>query len=523
VRGAVKWFALGAMALLSASCMVGPKYVRPSSPPSPNFKEPPPDSYKEMTGWKTGEPRDNVTRGKWWEIFGDTDLNGLEDQIDVNSQTIAQAEANYRGARAAVRVARSALYPQLTTGPSVTGTRFSANSSPSSKSTPTTPAGTTTPTSPSVSTSGPSSYGLAEIPFDASWDADIWGRIRRTIESSIESAQASAGDLETMRLSLQSELALDYFQLHGLDAVKKLLDDTVVAYQKALDLTVNRYNQGVASQIDVVQARTQLEQTRAQSTDTLVQRTMYEHAIAIIIGKAPSELTVTFKVTNTPPPPIPVGLPSQLLERRPDIAANERRVAAANAQVGVAQAAFYPDITLSAAAGLEGTSIVNLFTWPSRFWSLGPTVSYTLLDFGKRQGTLEQAQASYDAAVATYRQSVLTAFQNVEDNLSALRVLEQESIQQAAAVTAAERALELAINQYQGGITAYLQVITAQATALSNEQTAVQLLTRRMVACVSLIQAIGGDFNVSGLPTPQEVAPWKGLKKFEQKVPSATQ
>jgi NodT family efflux transporter outer membrane factor (OMF) lipoprotein len=505
VRGVSNWFAIGALALVSASCMVGPKYVRPSSPPSPNFKEPPPDSYKEMTGWKTGQPRDEVTRGKWWEVFGDAELNALEDQIDVNSQTIAQAEANYRGAQAAVKVARSALFPTLTTGPSVTGNHSSANSSAAS------------------SGFKPSSYGLADIPFDASWDADIWGRIRRTIESNIETAQASAGDLETMRLSLQSTLALDYFQLHGLDSQKKLLDTTVEAYQKALDLTVNRYNQGVASQIDVVQARTQLEQTRAQSTDTLVQRTQYEHAVAIIIGKAPSELTIPFKVINTPPPPIPVGLPSQLLERRPDIAANERRVAAANAQIGVAQAAFYPDITIGAAAGLEGTSLVNLFTWPSRFWSLGPTVSYTLLDFGKRQGTLEQAQATYDAAVATYRQSVLTAFQNVEDNLSALRVLEDEAKQQAAAVTAAERSLELAINQYQGGITAYLQVITAQAIALSNEQTAVQLLTRRMVACVSLVQAIGGDFNVSGLPTPQEVAPWKGLKKFEQKIPVATQ
>jgi len=323
-------------------------------------------------------------------------------------------------------------------------------------------------------------------------------------------------------LSLQSELALDWFQMHGLDSQKKLLDDTVTAYQKALDLTVNRYNQGVASQIDVVQARTQLEQTRAQSTDTEVQRNTYEHAIAIIIGKPPSALTIPFKVMNTPPPPVPVGIPSQLLERRPDIAANERRVAAANAQIGVAQAAFYPDITLSAAGGLEGTSIVNLFTWPSRFWSLGPTVSYTLIDFGKRQGTLEQAQASYDASVAVYRQNVLTAFQNVEDNLSTLRVLEEESKQQAAAVTAAERSLELAINQYQGGITAYLQVITAQAIALSNEETAVQLLTRRMVACVSLIQAIGGDFNVSGLPTPQEVAPWKGVQKINQKIPAVT-
>jgi NodT family efflux transporter outer membrane factor (OMF) lipoprotein len=457
-----------------------------------------------MAGWKTGEPRDSVTRGKWWEIFGDADLNALEEQIDINSQTIAQAEANYRGARAAVKIARSGLFPTLTVGPTVTGTQSSADSSAASTG------------------FMPSAFGIAQIPFDGSWDADIWGRIRRMIESSIETAQASAGDLETMRLSLQSELALDWFQLHGLDSQKKLLDDTVAAYQKALDLTNNRYNQGVASQIDVVQARTQLEQTRAQSTDTLVQRNQFEHAIALILGRAPSTLTIPFKVMNTPPPPIPVGLPSQLLERRPDIAANERRIAAANALVGVAQAAFYPDITLSAAAGLEGTSILNLFTWPSRFWSLGPTVSYTLLDFGKRQGTLEQAQASYDAAVAVYRQSVLTAFQNVEDNLSALRVLEDESKQQAAAVTAAERSLELAINQYQGGITAYLQVITAQAIALSNEETAVQLLTRRMVACVSLVQAIGGDFNVSGLPTPQEVAPWKGVQKIGQRVPAAT-
>jgi NodT family efflux transporter outer membrane factor (OMF) lipoprotein len=326
-----------------------------------------------------------------------------------------------------------------------------------------------------------------------------------------------------MRLSLQSELALDYFQLHGLDSQKKLLDTTVEAYQKALDLTNNRYNQGVASQIDVVQARTQLEQTRAQSTDTMVQRNQFEHAIAIIIGKPPSALSIAFKASNTPPPPVPVGIPSQLLERRPDIAANERRVAAANANVGVAQAAFYPDITLSAAGGLEGTSIMNLFSWPSRFWSLGSTVNYTLLDFGKRQGTLEQAQASYDAAVAVYRQSVLTAFQSVEDNLSTLRVLEEEDKQQAAAVAAAERSLELAINQYQGGITAYLQVITAQAIALSNEETAVQLLTRRMVACVSLIQAIGGDFNVSGLPAPQEVAPWKGVQGIAKRIPAATQ
>jgi NodT family efflux transporter outer membrane factor (OMF) lipoprotein len=502
MRGFQRWFVAGTLALL-ASCTVGPKYVRPTSVGSPAFKEPVPDSYKEMTGWKTGQPRDAVSRGKWWEIFGDEDLNALEDQIDINNQNIAQAEANYRGARAAVRVARAGLFPEVTTGPTVTGTRSSASTSTNS------------------SFFKPSATPLVNLPFDATWDADVWGRIRKTIEANIETAQASAGDLEAMRLSLQSELALDFFQLHGLDAQKKLLDDTVAAYQKALDLTNNRYNQGVASQIDVVQARTQLEQTRAQSTDTMVQRTQLEHAIAIIIGQAPSALTIPVKLIKSPPPPVPVGLPSQLLERRPDIAANERRVAAANAEVGVSLSAFYPDITLSAAGGLQGTSLVNLFTWPSRFWSLGPTLSQTLLDFGKRQGTLEQSQATYDAAVAVYRESVLTAFQNVEDNLSALRVLEQEAAQQSAAVTAAERSLELAINQYQGGITAYLQVITAQAIALSNEQTQVQLLTKRLMACVSLIQAIGGDFNVNGLPTPKEVAPWKGLQKVTQKVPAA--
>jgi NodT family efflux transporter outer membrane factor (OMF) lipoprotein len=500
MKGSEKWIATGLLTLLAASCTVGPKYVRPTSPPSPNFKEPAPESYKEFAGWKSGQPRDNITRGKWWEIFGDQELNALEDQIDVNSQTIAQAEANYRNAQAVVRGARSGLFPQVSVGPSVNGSRTSGSIGNTSFH--------------------PDSVATIDLPFSATWETDMWGRVRKTIESNIESAQAAAGDLENMRLSLQCQLALDLFQLHGLDGQKKLLDDTVVAYQKALDLTVNRYNQGVASQIDVVQARTQLEQTRAQSTDTLVMRTQFEHAIAIIVGKAPSELTIPFKPLAGLPPPVPVGLPSQLLERRPDIAANERRVAAANAQVGVALSAFYPDITISAAGGIEGSSLVNLFSWPSRFWSIGPTLSQTLLDFGKRQGTLEQSQAAYDEAVAVYRQNVLTAFQNVEDNLAALRVLEQEAREQKVAVTAAERALELAINQYQGGITAYLQVITAQATALQNEQTAVQLLTRRMTSCVSLIQGIGGDFNVSDIPTPKEVAPWKGIPKVARNAPA---
>ena len=425
-----------------------------------------------IKNWTAGKPAslvpDEASKGKWWEIFGDADLNALEEQIDVNNQNIAQAEANYRGARAAVRIARSGLFPTLTTSPTVTGAQASGNTGGGS--------GTSR-----------SAGSLIQFPFDASWEADIWGKVRKGIEAQHRKPRKHPRAIWKMCASACKPEARSRhaFQLHGEDSVKQLLDTTVLAYTKALDLTNNRYNQGVASQIDVVQARTQLEQTRAQATDTMVLRNQLEHAIATIIGKPPSALSIPMKVIKTPPPAVPVGIPSQLLERRPDIAGNERRVAAANANVGVAQAAFYPDLTISASAGISGSSLANLFTWPSRFWSLGPTLSYTLLDFGKRQGTLEQTQAAYDAAVAVYRQSVLQAFQDVEDNLSALRVLEQEAREQAAAVTAAERSLELANNQYQGGITAYLQVITAQAIALSNEQAAVQLLTKRQTACAS--------------------------------------
>ena len=313
-------------------------------------------------------------------------------------------------------------------------------------------------------------------------------------------------------MSIQSLLALDYFQLHGLDSQRRLLLDTAEAYEKALQLTVNRYNQGVASQVDVAQAQTQLAQTRAQATDTIVARQQFEHAIAILLGRPPSEFSIPEALITSDPPAIPGVLPSDLLERRPDIAGNERRIAAANAQIGVAIAAFYPTLSLSASGGLESSSLLSLFTWPSRFWSLGPTVSQLFYDAGRRRGLTEQARASYDAAVANYRESVLTAFQQVEDQLSALRVLAQEAQEQAGAVTYAERSLQLANAQYQGGITTYLQVITAQAIALSNELTAVQLKTRRMTASVSLVQALGGGWNSSELPTPQDVTPQKPPK-----------
>jgi NodT family efflux transporter outer membrane factor (OMF) lipoprotein len=492
-----------ALALTTSACIVGPNYAKPAAPVAPSFKEPLPPNFKEAKGWKQGEPKDDLHRGKWWEIFSDPALNALEEQIDVSNQTLAAAEAQFRQARAAIRVAHSGLYPVVTGGASAIGTGNSGSLTPSS----------------SV---GATQYSVLAVPTaGATWTPDLWGQIRRTIESATATAQASAADIENARLSIQGEVALDYFQLRGQDAQKQLLDSTVKAYEEALRLTVHRYDQGVASQVDVVQAQTQLEQTRAQSTDTEVTRQTFEHAIAILIGKPPSDLTI-------PAPPVPASsaevaalvapasaslpaipgvIPSELLERRPDIAGNERRVAAANAQIGVAISAYYPTLSLGASGGLESSSLLSLFTWPSRFWSLGPSLSETIFDFGRRRGLTEEAQAAYDQTVANYRESVLTAFQNVEDELSTLRILERESGQQADAVRYAERSLELANAQYTGGITTYLQVITAQTFALQNELTAVQLNTRRITASVSLIQALGGGWDVSKLPSGKDVTP----------------
>jgi NodT family efflux transporter outer membrane factor (OMF) lipoprotein len=481
-----------AAALTNSACIVGPNYAKPSTPVAASFKEPLPLNFKEAQGWKQGEPKDDLHRGKWWEVFNDATLNGLEEQIDVNNQTLAAAEAQFRQARAAIRVAHSGLYPVLTGGASALGTGTS---------------GTLT----STRSVGATQYPVLTIPnVGATWTPDLWGQIRRTIESATDTAQASAADLENARLSIQGEVALDYFQLRGQDAQKQLLDSTVKAYEDALRLTQNRYNQGVASQVDVVQAQTQLEQTRAQSTDTEVTRQQFEHAIAILIGKPPSQLTIPMAPVAAPTAPaaanipaVPGVIPSELLERRPDIAGNERRVAAANAQIGVAISAYYPTLSLGASGGLEGSSLLSLFTWPSRFWSLGPSLSETILDFGRRRGLTEEAQAAYDQTVANYRETVLTAFQNVEDELSTLRILERESGQQADAVRYAERSLELANAQYTGGITTYLQVITAQTFALQNE-----LIT----ASVSLIQALGGGWDVSKLPSGKDVTPAYGGK-----------
>jgi NodT family efflux transporter outer membrane factor (OMF) lipoprotein len=405
-------------------------------------------------------------------------LNALQEQVDISNQTLTVAEAQLRGARAAIGVARAARYPTAIASASVTGERLSLNR-------------------PGVT--NPSSEIRADylLPLDLSYEIDVWGRIRRSVEASTALAQASAADLETVRLSIHAELAINYFTLHGLDAQRQLLDFTITAFEKALELTTNRYNQGVASRVEVLQARTQLEIARAQAIDIGVQRAQFEHAIAILLGKPPAEFSIPPSPINVIPPIIPVGLPSALLERRPDIASAERRMAAANAQIGIAQAAFYPTITLSAAVGLESSNLSNLFSLSSVLWSLGASLVEIVFDGGRRQALTDQARAAYDATVATYRQTVLTAFQNVEDNLSALRILEEEAQQQARAVEAAEAVLLLSLNRYKGGVTTYLEVIIAQSAALPAERTAIDLLTRRMTATVLLIKALGGLWEAS--------------------------
>ena len=468
-------------AISTCACRpVGPNYSKPPAPTPQAFKEPLP------AGWKEGEPRDDVIRGKWWETFRDPQLNELEEQVQVSNQNIAQADAQFRAARAAIRITRANLFPTITAGATATNLH-------------------------SPSTLGSRGFGgntqseLTIPTLDFSWEADIWGGVRRAIQNNVAIAQSDFATLENVKLTMQAEVATDYFQLRGLDQEKQLLDTTVVAYQKALDLTNNRHDQGIASGADVAQAETQLDTTEAQSTDLDVQRSTLEHAIAVLIGKPPAEFAIPRAPISVPPPEIPVALPSELLERRPDVASAERQMAAANAEIGVAKAAYYPTVSLSASAGLEGSSLLNVFTWPARFWSVGPSLAETIFDAGKRRATTEQMQANYDATVAAYRLNVLSAFQDVEDNLATLRVLANEAGQQDRAVKAAEKSLELALYQYRGGITAYLQVITAQSAALANEVTQVQLLSRRMTASVALVKALGGGWDASTIPSATQL------------------
>jgi NodT family efflux transporter outer membrane factor (OMF) lipoprotein len=460
------------IATLSACTAVGPDYVRPTVIT--------PDAYKEIDGWKVARPNDHAIRGKWWEMFNDPQLSALEEQVDISNQNLAQAEAQYRQARALVQEARANYYPTATIG-------FGAN-----RSSPSTTTGSG-PASPRITVSN---YSL---PLDISWEIDVWGRIRRTVESAQATAQASAADLEGARLSAHAALAQDYFQLRTLDAEKQLLEETVVAFEKSLQLTKNQYASGVVSSLDVLQAETQLKTTQAQLVNLGVLRAQLEHAIAVLIGKPASDFSIPVTPLAGTPPEIPVGVPSELLERRPDIASAERNVAAANAEIGVAEAAFYPTVVLSASLGVESSSLGKLFSAASRFWSVGASISETVLDGGLRRAQTDFARAGYDATVATYRQTVLTAFQGVEDNLAALRVLQDEAAVQDEAVGAAGRTVFVTLNQYQAGTVSYLNVLTAQTTALSNELTAIQILGQRMNAAVLLVQALGGGWNAAAL------------------------
>ena len=470
---------VASMALL-AGCMVGPKYKQPSTPVPSAFKEQPPESFKESDGWKRSQPADQLLRGKWWELFGDSKLTELEEQVTISNQDLKAAEARFREARAMIRFNRASEFPTISVGPSISSLRDSANRpyfGSSSKPT-----------------------GDFVLPFDLSYELDVWGRVRRTVAAAREEAQASAADLETVRLSLQAELAFDYFELRAADAEEQLLNDTVKAYVDALKLTTNRYEGGAAPRSDVAQAKTQLASTQAQDTDVGVQRAQFEHAIAVLTGKPPADLSLPPAPRDTQPPIVPIGLPSQLLERRPDVAASERRVAEANEQIGIARAAFFPTLMLGASAGLEGTSLLNWFNWPSRFWAVGPSMVQTLFDAGRRRATSDAALASYDASVANYRETALTAFQQVEDNLAALRILEQESKEQREAVAAAEESLRIFTNRYKGGLDTYLQVITAQTATLTNQRTEVDIRRRRMDASVLLIKALGGGWDTASLP-----------------------
>jgi NodT family efflux transporter outer membrane factor (OMF) lipoprotein len=487
-----------ALALVTA-CAVGPNYARPPVVTPPAFKE--------TSGWAIAQPLDHLVRDKWWEIFGDPQLDALAAEVRVSNQNVVAAEAQFRQARALVREARAAYFPQVGVGAG-----FAWSRSPGSGGSLGTGVGSTGTSVTGLTTGGSTAGGARGtggtsfiLRLDASWEPDLWGRIRRTVESSRASAQATAADLANVQLSLQAELTGNYFQLRSLDAQKRLLDDTVAGYQQSLQLTRNRYAAGVASRSDVAQAETQLASTQAQAIDVGVQRAQLEHAVATLMGRPASSFSLAFAPLEVTPPPVPIALPSELLQRRPDVAAAERRIAAANAQIGVAQAAYFPTVTLGASAGFASSDISTWLAWPSRFWSVGPSISQTIIDGGLRRARTDEVRAAYEASVAAYRQTVLGAFQEVEDNIAALRILEQEAATQAVAVRAAQEALAIITNQYRAGTVSYLEVVVAQATALANARTAVDILGRRMAATVVLVKALGGGWSAAELPSSREV------------------
>jgi NodT family efflux transporter outer membrane factor (OMF) lipoprotein len=476
---------LAAATLSLAGCMVGPKYKTPPAIVAPSFKETTPSSFAENDGWKAGRPSDTALKGDWWTLFQDAQLNQLEPQVDTANQTLKSAEANFRAARAQIGYARSSEAPTIGVGPGISTVRDSAHQPYFNNA---------------LANNGEGNFSL---PVDLNYEIDLWGRIRRGVTSAREQALASDADLENARLSLHAELAIDYFGLRAADAQTKLLDDTVKAYQSAVQLTQDRFEGGAAPQSDLAEAKTQLDQARVQRTDIDVRRTQYEHAIAVLIGKPPAAFTLQplpLDQASQVMPDVPGVMPAALLERRPDIAADERRMASANEQIGIAQAAFYPTLSLSAIAGFQGTSALNWFSWPSRFWAVGPGMSETLFDAGRRRAAKNITVNQYDSTVATYRQTVLSAFQQVEDNLAALRVLETEAQQQREATTSAEQSLDLFQTRYEGGVDTYLQVVTWQTAALNNQRNDLDILERRLDASVLLVKALGGGWDRTQFP-----------------------
>ncbi|ABC37082.1 efflux transporter outer membrane subunit [Burkholderia thailandensis] len=467
-RRALSAAVAAAAAVLLAGCAVGPDYHRPDAAIPAAYKEAPP-------GWKVAQPADRADRGPWWSIYDDPQLNALVDKLNASNQTVAQYAAAYRQARALVAQARASYFPTL----GLTASESRASSALSS--------GTTTRTIGNT-------YNVG---LDASWEPDLWGKVSRTVGAQKAGEAAAAADLANARLSAQATLAQTYFQLRAADATQKLLDDTVASYQKSLQLTQNQYAQGVAARSDVIQAQTQLQSAQAAAIDNGIARAQYEHAIATLVGEPASTFSLPPMPLTAEPPAMPIDVPSAILERRPDVAAAERRAAAANEQIGVAIAAFFPTLTLSASGGFQSSVWSQLFTLPARFWSVGPQLAATLFDAGLRAAQTEAARATYDQDVAAYRAAVLSAFQDVEDNLASQRILEQEIAVQRQAVESARHALDITLNQYKAGTVAYLNVLTAQTTAFSAQQKLSTISGQRMVSSVGLVKALGGGWDVS--------------------------
>jgi NodT family efflux transporter outer membrane factor (OMF) lipoprotein len=482
-----------AAAVLLTGCRVGPKYHTPpatAQAPPISYKESP-TQFKDTDGWKVAEPQDAMLHGKWWEIYNDPELNALEDQVNINNQNIKLYFQNLMVARAIIREARSQLFPTASIGPAYTRSRSSANLKNST--------GT-------GGTNAGSQSSLISMPLDVSWEPDLWGRIRNTIDEARFQAQISAADLENERLSEQANLAVFFFELRGQDAMQSLYNATIEADKKALDLARARYETGVDDQISVVEAQNTLQSAESQSINLGVARAQYEHAIAVLIGVNPSSFSVPVKPLDARPPTIPIGVPSQLLERRPDIASSERAMAVANAQIGIADAAFYPSLVLSASGGFNSSTLGHLFDWPSRFWSIGPSISATVLDVGLRSAGAQQYTATYNASVASYRETVLTAFQQIEDYLASVRILSQQILKQQQAVDSAQRFVDLETERYRTGIDPYVNVVTAQTTLLNDQRTLATLRTQAMTSSIQLIQALGGGWDRTQLPTPSELS-----------------